>query len=102
LNAPLAVDLEIIEEKVSALGRIARAFEKELDRFRRFQSNLQSAAPRDRPKREAEYEAGRKRLAGLLWYLIVQREAMGLRNHDIVYQVYQIPRSVQPVYSAIV
>jgi hypothetical protein len=30
----------------------------------------------------------------ILWKIVVQREAMGLRSHDELYRVYSVPRDV--------
>ncbi len=44
---------------------------------------------------EPEHQALRKR-AARLWFLIVHREALGLRHYESLYELYQIPRSLVP------
>jgi hypothetical protein len=29
------------------------------------------------------------------WYLVVQREAMGLLNHEVVFEHYKIPEAIR-------
>ncbi len=92
---PLAVEREIAEEKATSLGRVGEEFSK---RHRRAW-----AAWRARERGGALGEAGRKRLEEALhramdeaeryrYFLIVQREAMGLRDHAEVNRKYPLPR----------
>lgn len=95
-DEPLAVEIEIRAEKARALGRTARAFEQELARLRAFESQLSTLRPRERMRLEAEHRALRKSAARRLWFLVVHREALGLRRHDDVYDAYGVPRSLLP------
>jgi hypothetical protein len=96
LDAPLSIEVEILGEKAQALGRTARAFEQELERLRAFEKRVSALSLSERAKLEPEHEALRKRASRRFWFLIVHREAMGLRRHDDLYHVYQIPRSLVP------
>lgn len=92
---PLAVEREIAEEKASTLGRVGSAFsarhQKAWEAWRAWEMS-----------REAGGECG-ERLARALaramdeaelyrYFLIVQREAMGLRDHAEVGRKYPLPR----------
>ena len=96
LEAPLPIEIEIRGEKAQALGRTARAFEKELDRLRAFEKRLSTLPRAERTKLAPEHQALRRQTARRLWFLIVHREAIGLRNHENLYEVYRIPRSLVP------
>jgi len=95
-DAPLPIEVEIQGEKAKALGRTARAFERELDHLRTFERRLAGLSLRERAKLEPEHQALRRQVARRLWFLIVHREAIGLRRHESLYEAYQIPRSLQP------
>jgi len=96
LDAPLPIEIEIRGEKAHALGRTARAFEKELDRLLAFEKRLSGLPRAERVKLAPEYQALRRQTARRLWFLIVHREALGLGRHDSLYEVYRIPRSLLP------
>lgn len=76
-----AVRREILGEKTSALSTAIRALESALAAIGR-------ARPEER--REAVAEAGER-----LWYVVVQREAMGLHRHDILYEILAVPGEVR-------
>jgi hypothetical protein len=95
-DAPLSIEVEIRGEMAQALGRTARAFEQELERLRAFEKRLSALSLSERAKLEPEHETVRRCASRRLWFLIVHREALGLRRHDDLYDAYQIPRSVVP------
>jgi uncharacterized protein DUF6665 len=70
---------EILAEKASALGRIARHLERCIAALEREPS----------PERRRLLRAEAKRY---YWYLVVQREALGFRNHRDLELFYPIPR----------
>ena len=72
----LAIEQELKAERAASLGRAGANLERALADWR--------AAPSPATTREAQ-----KRL----WYLVVQREAMGLRRHRDVYEVYGVPQA---------
>jgi hypothetical protein len=71
----LAIEQELKAERAASLGRTGAALERAL------------AAWRENPSVDLEREAKKR-----LWYLVVQREAMGLRRHREIYDVYGVPR----------
>jgi hypothetical protein len=95
-DAPLSIEVEIQGEKAQALGWTGRAFEQELERLRAFEKQLSALSLSERVRLEPEHQTLRKRASRRLWFLIIHREALGLRRHDDLYDVYQIPRSLVP------
>lgn len=70
----LAIEQELKAERASSLGRAGAALERAM------------TAWRETPSPEARREAQKR-----LWYLIVQREALGLFKHRDVYETYAVP-----------
>ncbi len=104
----LPVEAELLGEKASALGSAGERLEAALAAIAALDVEIaalpSAAAPgaafggRDLDERERGARELVERRAALrhyaseqLWYLIVQREAMGLRVHDEVYRFYKIP-----------
>jgi hypothetical protein len=84
-----AVEAELVEERAFSLGRVARTLEAHLAELGRIDAEL-SAAPDDAGLRDA-YAQTRLLAERYRWYLIVQREALGLRNHDLLERLYPLP-----------
>jgi hypothetical protein len=82
-----AIQQEIRAEKAGALARAVEALEAALADLARAEAG---------PGGDA---AARERLVGeageRLWYVVIQREAMGLRRHDVVYDVLRVPAAVR-------
>jgi len=76
-----AVRKQNIGEKTSALALATRALEAAL-------ADLAEAPPGEH--REAFAEAAER-----LWFVVVQREAMGLHRHDVLYDVLRVPLEVR-------
>ena len=86
-TAPIAaLDYEIAQEQVSALGRMGRALEAAL------------AALAEYDRGHGEKDAARVRLvhdaSDALWCFMVQREAFGLRDPRPVIRDYRVPAEV--------
>jgi hypothetical protein len=82
---------EIRAEMAASLGRIGRKLEEILFELALVQRSLESA---DGPCCEETAERFctlRESARRHLWYLTVQREAMGMRNHEDLERVYPIP-----------
>jgi hypothetical protein len=81
-----ALDYEIAQEQVSALGRMGRALE----------AALATLAEYDRS--DGKRDAARARLVGdasdALWCFMVQREAFGMRDPRPVIRDYRVPAEV--------
>lgn len=80
-EADQAVRREIRGEQTSALARAGRALEAALE-------DLASAGEAERADALAE-------AAERLWYMVIQREAMGLVRHEVLFEVYRVPRQVR-------
>ncbi len=81
---------EIEEEKASALKRVAEKFEFYIEKYREI-SNSQEKVRTERLK---EIE---KKVALHFWYLIVQRESYGIKDHSILYTLYPELKTIKPV-----
>jgi hypothetical protein len=86
-TAPIAaLDYEIAQEQVSALGRLGRALEAALAALAEYDSS------------HGNKDAARARLVGdasdALWCFMVQREAVGLRDPRPVIRDYRVPAEV--------
>jgi hypothetical protein len=91
-DAHEAVQAELQGERLSSLARATARLEAALDDLSRAEAALAAGAtPARRDAREAALaEAGER-----LWYVIIQREALGLRRHDVLYDVIRVPAAVR-------
>jgi hypothetical protein len=80
-----ALDYEIAQEQVAALGRMGRALEAALAAL----AEYERLAPRGPARAKLVAEA-----SDALWCLMVQREAMGLRDPQPVLRHYRVPAEV--------
>jgi hypothetical protein len=88
-----AVDVlhhEIMQEKASTLGRLTQAFEKALANFVEFEAGAASTADASAQRERLLDEAGEA-----LWWFVVQREACGLRNTEMVLREYKVPAAIR-------
>jgi len=79
-------------ERASALARASERLETALTEFAAADAAraTQPSARTEASRREALAEARER-----LWYLVIQREAVGLRRHEALYEVLRIPREVR-------
>jgi vacuolar-type H+-ATPase subunit E/Vma4 len=104
---------EMLRERAAVLSRAGFAVEDALARLSKIEKNMQNLIdelnslrdnlPTDRPRRDEplifqeinacvdEYNEARAKAELKFYYLIVTREAMGLRRHETVKQIYAIP-----------
>jgi hypothetical protein len=86
MSRTAALDYEIAQEQVAALGRLGRALERAL------------AALAEYERSHGERDAARARLVAAasdaLWCYIVQREAIGLRDPRPVIRDYGVSAEV--------
>lgn len=76
-----AIRKQILGEKTSALAIATGTLEAAL-------ADLADARPAERHDALAE-------AAERLWYVVVQREALGLSRHDVLYEVLAVPLEVR-------
>ena len=92
---PLAVEREIAEEMASSLGRIGSEFSKRHRRAWRAwraRERGQGLCDEARERLERALQGAMDEAERYRYFLIVQREAMGLRNHAEVSRKYPLPR----------
>ncbi len=94
MNRLAAFEAELREEIAGSLGRVAEKLEVELRAVRRLAAEHAEAAPDRRPKLAGEHAAARARAKLYLWYLQVQREAIGLYDHRRLFETYAIPSAI--------
>jgi hypothetical protein len=91
-DSPAAVlDYELAQEKASALGRLGRGLEAALAELQAFDAATTGPAAHTSDARSTLVaKAGHA-----LWLLVVQREALGLRDTRQLMRDYQVPGDVQ-------
>jgi hypothetical protein len=83
---------EIRAEKAATLGRAGERLEAALRAAAQIWSALATASePAARARLGAEYQAARQRALDARRVLLIQREAIGLRNHRVVDQQFPEP-----------
>lgn len=86
------IDREILGEKAAVLGRAGERLEQALAELTRVAAALNAAGePAARQELVADYEAARTRARQARLLLLIQREAVGLRNHRMVDHQYPEP-----------
>lgn len=84
-EAQRVIEKEIVGERAGALSRAVEALERAIAELAGF------AGPRQHRLRE--YLLGEA--AERLWFVIVQREAIGVMRHEVLYEVLEIPMEVR-------
>jgi hypothetical protein len=96
MRTPLAAEVELRSERASALRRVGFKLEKLISQIQALDAELQTLSLTQAAIRH-EKIAERKRLRSEAetqrWYLIVQREAMGMTQHHDVDELYKIPEA---------
>ena len=78
------IDYEIIEEKAATLGRVTA----------RLEATLAALEAAEDPALRASL---REEAAEWLWYVVVQREAIGVTHHDALFEAYRIPPAIRRI-----
>jgi hypothetical protein len=86
MSRTAALDYEIAQEQVSAFGRLGRALEAALAALAEYE--------RDNGERNAKRARLVAAASDALWYFIVQREAIGMRDPRPVLRDYRVPAEV--------
>jgi len=82
---------ELQEERAAALARISRRLERLLEQCEATREQIARGRNEDRARALAAYRDLREEAVKYRWYLEVQREAIGLRNHRNLDEFYRIP-----------
>jgi hypothetical protein len=85
------VDNEILAEKAAALGRAGERLEAALAELHAVTRRLAESGGDGRAELCAAYRAARERARTARLYLLIQREAVGLRSHRVVDQQFPEP-----------
>ncbi len=92
----LSVEVELRGERAAALKRIGRTLEESVAELRRAEDALLCAPSERRDAARAHRDEVRRRTERNLWYLIVQREAVGFFRHDDLALTYDLPPGLVP------
>lgn len=79
------------EERVSALRRISGTLESLLVQLRASRERVHRAPELYRERELAAWRDLRAQAVKYRWYLEVQREALGMRRHDVLDEFYTVP-----------
>jgi uncharacterized coiled-coil DUF342 family protein len=83
---------ELQEERAAALARISRRLERLLEQLHATREQMaQHRDEADRARHLAAYRELHREAVKYRWYLEVQREAIGLRQHQHLDEFYPIP-----------
>jgi hypothetical protein len=82
---------EIREEMASALGRIGRKLEMLIADLHKLKEKAASCKDEERESVLEEYKKAHTEARLHYWYLIIQRESIGLTNHELLPTLYHIP-----------
>ncbi len=90
------LEAEMRLERTSALARIGEKLQKAIDEAKALGEQLGREPPG--PPREAllvRHREARRRAEEYRYYLVVQREALGMRDQKIVDEIYPMPPAVR-------
>jgi hypothetical protein len=91
LGTPLAVEVQLRQEKASALRRVGDKLENLIGKLAKLEEELRTLSGSPRAKKLAEYEQLWADADYQRWCLVIQREAMGLFDHAEVDLMYPRP-----------
>ena len=80
-------ETELKSEMAASLGRIGRTLENLIFQLKVIQSQHSDLTE----EKKEQYRKLHDQARLYYWYLMVQREAIGIRNHDALRQLYRIP-----------
>ena len=83
---------ELNDERAAALLRISKTLESLMLQLRASRERVRAAAAgADRERELVAWQSLRARAVTYRWYLEVQREALGLRRHEVLDEFYEMP-----------
>lgn len=92
VGGSLAIEVQMRAEAVASVRALGQRIEKQISELQQLGQQVRAMAPSPaRDKKVAEYNEKRRDAEYRKWTLIVQREAMGLFNHDDVEEIYRVP-----------
>jgi len=90
------LEAEIMGEKLATYVRIARSLERLVAETESARREADRATGGRRRECVARFNELRQRAERHLWYLLVQREALGLRHDCGIERLYPIPAPMRP------
>ena len=82
---------ELAEERAAALARISRRLESLIGQLHTTREQIARDRDEDRARDVAAYRELHQEAVKYRWYLEVQREAVGLTQHQRLDEFYRIP-----------
>jgi hypothetical protein len=82
---------ELAEERAAALARISRRLESLIGQLHATREQIARDRDEDRSRDVAAYRELHQEAVKYRWYLEVQREAIGLTQHQRLDEFYRIP-----------
>ena len=86
---------DLNEERAAALRRISTTLSSLIDELHALREHMTQVSDAERPSAAERYRALRRHAIRYRWYLEVQREALGLRQHHRLDEFYRIPDSIE-------
>jgi len=90
-----AILRQLNEERVAALTRIGRTLESTIEQLQSIRTRITCVSGNVASADANEFERLRARAIQYRWYLEVQREALGLRHHRILDELFEIPGGLE-------
>jgi hypothetical protein len=84
-------EAELRAEMAASLGRIGRTLSALIAELNHIRQKSGSLSEPERSAKQNQYRSVHTRAKLYMWYLIVQREAIGVRNHASLMELYPIP-----------
>lgn len=92
IGGVLAIEIQLRAEAAASIRALGQRIERQIAELQQLGEQVRSMTPSlVRDKKLAEYDEKRRDAEYRKWTLIVQREAMGLFNHDDVEEIYRVP-----------
>jgi hypothetical protein len=90
-----AIELEILEEKAATLARATARLEATLAALAALDQAPAADTPADPDEAARQRDERIREAAEALWFVVVQREAIGLTSHDGLFRTYPVPERVR-------
>jgi hypothetical protein len=94
-DAAQPIEQELLAEKAAALAQANERLAAALAALTAGEEALQAASEEERPGLRARRRELRAIAAERLWFLLIQREAIGLYQHEAMLREHRIPSEVR-------
>jgi hypothetical protein len=89
------IERELNQERAAVLLRISSTLDSLIAQLHAARTRVERLRGADREREVAAYRQLRQEAVRYRWYLEVQREALGLRQHHNLDEFYEIPASLE-------